>query len=112
MAEQRYAKVINTDTKACDVGLGTNSAYYASIGMTLQNVEKSYDGNWYLAGYAPSKSHEQEIKEQILELEASITDRNMRGAILGDEYAINKVRTVEGEIALLREQLVQNGGSL
>lgn len=112
MVERRYAKIINPVTKACDVGLGTNSAYYSSIGMTLQNVEKSYDGNWYIAGYAPSKTHEQEIKEQILELEASITDRNIRGALLGDEYAINRVREIEGEIAVLREQLVQNGGSL
>ena len=50
----KYAKVINEE-KQCEVGLGTNTAFYKSIGMTEQDVEQAYDGNWYLKGYAPDK---------------------------------------------------------
>ena len=52
---KKYAKVINEETKACEVGLGTNSAFYQSIGMTEMEVEQAYDGNWYVLGYAPEK---------------------------------------------------------
>jgi hypothetical protein len=50
---KKYAKVINEETKACEVGLGTNSAFYQSIGMTEMDVEQAYDGSWYLVGYTP-----------------------------------------------------------
>ena len=59
---KKYAKVINNETKLCEVGTGTNSAFYKSIGMTEMKVEQAYDGAWYLKGYAPVKP--QEIKEQ------------------------------------------------
>ena len=51
----KYAKVINEETKLCEVGDGTNSAFYQSIGMTEMEVEQAYDGFWYVAGYAPEK---------------------------------------------------------
>ena len=60
---KKYAKVTNEETKACEVGLGTNSKFYQSIGMTEQEVEQAYDGNWYLSGYAPVKP-EPTIEEQ------------------------------------------------
>ena len=56
---KKYAKVINEETKACEVGLGTNSAFYQSIGMVEMDVEQAYDGNWYLVGYAPKKPVEE-----------------------------------------------------
>lgn len=109
----KYAKVINEETKQCEVGLGDPTAifeevekvrtwqeteqqervipaeydeegnlvkeetteivdvpveksenyieittvgqFYESIGMTMQDVEQAYDGNWYLVGYAPKQ---------------------------------------------------------
>ena len=50
-----YAKIINEETKQCEVGTGTNTAFYESIGMTDMDVEQGYDGAWYVKGYAPSK---------------------------------------------------------
>lgn len=50
---KKYAKVTNEETQACDVGLGTNKAFYQSIGMIEQEVEQAYDGAWYLKGHAP-----------------------------------------------------------
>ena len=35
---KKYAKVINEETKACEVGLGTNSDFYASLCMKKQEV--------------------------------------------------------------------------
>lgn len=51
----KYAQIINEETKECSVGLGINSAFYKSIGMTEMDVEQSYNGQWYLNGYAPAK---------------------------------------------------------
>jgi hypothetical protein len=51
----KYAKVINAQTKLCEVGLGTDSEFYLSVGMTEQDVEQAWDGNWYLTGFVPVK---------------------------------------------------------
>ena len=101
----KYAKVINEETKECNVGLGTNTAYYERIGMTEMEVEQAYNGFWYVKGYAPEKPHNEVILEQIKELEMQITDRNLRGAILGDEFATNKITQIEAQIDELRHQL-------
>lgn len=58
-----YAKIINEETKQCEVGLGTNSAFYQSIGMVEMEVEQAYDGSWYLKDYAPEKPIEQREAE-------------------------------------------------
>lgn len=49
----KYAKIINEETKECQVGTGTNAKFYQSIGMTEMDVELAYNGQWYIAGYAP-----------------------------------------------------------
>jgi len=51
----KYAKIENEETKECSVGIGTNTAFYESIGMTEMDVEQAYNGVWYLSGYAPEK---------------------------------------------------------
>lgn len=51
----KYAKIINEETGLVEVGLGTNSAFYKSIGMTEMEVEQAWDGSWYLKGYCPEK---------------------------------------------------------
>ena len=52
----KYAKIANEETKQCDVGIGTNTDFYKSVGMTEMEVEQAYDGSWYVKGYAPEKS--------------------------------------------------------
>ena len=108
MAEQKWCKLINPTTREVQLGVGQNPEYYASIGMTYDWVEQAYTGQWYLEGYAPQKPQptpKEIIQAQIDELEAQVTDRNVRGAILGDEYALNKLQTIEAQIAELRKQL-------
>ena len=101
----KYAKITNETTKECSVGLGTNAAFYRKIGMTEMDVEQSYDGRWYLAGYAPAKP-EPTALEQIHDLENSITPRNMREAILDPEgWAANRIASINAQIEELRKQL-------
>lgn len=65
----RYAKIINEETKQCEVGIGTNAAFYQSIGMTETDVEQAYNGNWYVIGYAPEEpaptEEEQRQKREV-----------------------------------------------
>jgi len=48
------------------------------------------------------------ILEQIEALENTITARNIRAAIQGDEYALNKIAEVEAQIAELRKQIEES----
>lgn len=59
----KYAKIINETTKEVQVGLGTNTEFYKSIGMVEMDVEKAYNGNWYKKGYAPKKPQSEKEKE-------------------------------------------------
>lgn len=49
----KYAKVVNPETGECEVGLGIDAEYYQSIGMTLQDVTQSFNGDWYLTELCP-----------------------------------------------------------
>ena len=74
-----YAKIIDEKTKACSVGLGTNTEFYKSIGMSEMEVEQAYDGQWYLKGYAPEKPTEQKEAEvrSVRNLYLEQTDKYM-----------------------------------
>lgn len=103
---KKYAKVINQETKACEVGTGTNSAFYQSIGMTEMDVEQAYDGVWYLKGYAPAKP-EPTISEQVAKLEAETgLTRIMREMALAETSgASDYVKAKAQEIEDLAKQL-------
>ena len=58
-----YAKIVNEETKVCEVGTGTNAQFYKSIGMSEMEVEQAYNGQWYLKGYAPEKPIEEKEAE-------------------------------------------------
>ena len=60
---QKWHRVINEQTKEVEVGLGTNEAFYKSLGYILGEVDHAYNGRWYLSGYAPEKP-EPTIAEQ------------------------------------------------
>lgn len=51
----KYAKIENEKTKEVSVGVGTNTEFYKSIGMTEMDVEQAYNGQWYVKGYAPEE---------------------------------------------------------
>lgn len=79
---KKYAKIIDNITKACEVGVGTNTDFYKSIGMTEMEVEQAYDGSYYLKGYAPTKSDDEQTLE---ELQKEQTDFNAQIEQLKDQ---------------------------
>ena len=69
---KKYAQIIDNETKLCNVGVGTNTNFYKSIGMELLDVEQSYDGQWYLQGYAPTKSDDEQALEELQKEQTSL----------------------------------------
>lgn len=67
-----YAKIINEETKQVSVGIGTDAEFYRSIGMSEMEVEQGWDGQYYLAGYAPEKPTEQKAAEARAERDRRI----------------------------------------
>ena len=76
---KKYAKIVNNESKLCEVGTGTNSKFYQSIGMTEQDVEQAWNGAWYLKGYAPEKPVEikQEEVRKVRNSYLEATDKYM-----------------------------------
>lgn len=105
MSFKKYAKVINNEKKVI-VGLGTNVEFYKKQGLTLMDIEQSYTGAWYVAGYTPTKPPET-TEEQVNRLEREYDmNRWQREAILseGSHYsAYTKMKAQE--IETLAEEL-------
>lgn len=66
----KYAKIINEETKVCEVGVGSNVEFYKSIGMTEMDVEQAYNGQWYLKSFAPEESIEEKNEKIRAERQA------------------------------------------
>lgn len=93
---EKYAKIINKQTKEVQIGVGCPDAYYIEIGMELMDVEQAYDGLWYIKGFAPIKPEptEEEIKQaRINELKQMLFDTDYvvikiaEGSATKEEYA-------------------------
>ena len=83
-----------------------------------QNVPKSAEGSEDFSGrlWAEMRAlvekgdatlsalpdRQQTVAQQIAELEHQVTSRHVRNAVLGDQYAISKIREVEERIGVLR----------
>ena len=61
----KYAKVINEETGLCEVGLGTDSRVYESMGMVQMDVEQSDVNNeWYIAEKCPHLTPEEKAEKE------------------------------------------------
>jgi predicted S18 family serine protease len=83
----KYAKIINEETKQCEVGIGTNITFYKSIGMAEMEVEQAWNGAWYLSGYAPEKPEEEVKKEEIERLKKELSETDYK-IIKCSEYSL------------------------
>lgn len=92
---KKYAKIINNETKQCEVGLGTNSAFYKSIGMSEIEVEQAYDGSWYVKGFAPEKPVE-ELQAQVRAVRNQYLEQT-------DKYMITDYPITDDERELYRQ---------
>ena len=63
-----YAQIIDEETKQVNIGIGTNTTFYKSIGMTEMEVEQAYNGQWYVAGYVPAQPIEEVRQTKLSEL--------------------------------------------
>lgn len=96
----KYGKIINKETKECEVGIGNDIAFYKSIGFQELDVEQAYNGQWYLVGYLPQKPEETDLEKlNRLEFEYQM-NRWQREAILApgsmySEYTKQKAQELE-----------------
>ena len=72
-------------------------------------VETYTDGDKITVSYEvvelSSEEHNAIIQAEIVAEENKITPRNLRGAVMGDSFAYNKVNEVENNIAKLRAKI-------
>ena len=90
-----YAKIMNEDTGAVQVGTGTHEEYYKRIGMELMDVEQAENGDWYLEGRAPRKT--------LDELKAEAVNRLWRN------YKAHQQKYVDAEDLTLATTCAANG---
>lgn len=97
MIEKKLYKGQYTNKEYADTAVwcNANNAHLEDKGDYYEVVENT--------PYVPT------IQEQIVALENTITARNIRSAIQGDEYALNKIAEVEAQIEELRKQLEGEG---
>lgn len=67
-----YCKYDKSTKKCLEVGTGTNTDFYKSIGMEDLEVEKAYDGSFWLKGYAPTKSDDEQALEELQKAQTSL----------------------------------------
>ena len=79
-----YAKIVNDETKLVVVGGGSDIEYYQSIGFSEMEVEKAWNGSYYLQGYAPQKPIEA-YKNEKLDLPQSIKNQKLKEFIYQDK---------------------------
>ena len=115
---KKYAKVIDEETKLCEVGIGTNTEFYQSIGMTEMDVEQAYNGQWYVKGFAPVQPEPTEYEKAqariaVLKAEIASVDykqfKYLRGELTAEEWeevkAYIQARTAEiNELELVVDQ--------
>ena len=108
---KKYAKIIDEETKLCEVGLGTDEEYYKSIGMTEMDVEQAYNGNWYIAGYAPEEPAPTEEEQRQKRAEAYRLEKDpitCQITSLRDEEQTQEVVEEINELIQKRTEIVKN----
>lgn len=88
-------------------GQYTNKDYAdTAVFCNANNAHIEDKGEYYEV--VANEPHIPTVQEQIIALENTITVRNLRCAIQGDEYALNKISEVEAQIDELRKQLEES----
>lgn len=113
----KYAKVINEETKQCEVGIGTNEKFYQSISMQKMEVEQAYNGDWYISGYAPKKPDNVIKQERIDELKSLLASADywgqkyIDGEYTAEEWEEKKAQRMawRAEIRQLEAEIEKNG---
>lgn len=70
---KKYVKIIDKQTFAIQVGIGTDEQYYISQGFQLMQVQQDIYGNYYLSGHKPQYIPTIQDYDKILEQHISNT---------------------------------------
>lgn len=108
----KYAKIINSDTGLCSVGLGSNEKYFKSIGMEIVDVEQSdIDLQWYLTEKCPMKTDRQkeieEIEKQIEQINEELNNLDTKRIRAVCEPSIKNEETGETWLDYYNSQIVK-----
>lgn len=108
----KYAKIINSDTGLCSVGLGSNEKYFKSIGMEILDVEQSdIDLQWYLTEKCPMKTDRQkeieEIEKQIEQINEELNNLDTKRIRAVCEPSIKNEETGETWLDYYNSQIVK-----
>ena len=104
-----FYKLIDEKTKKVDVGFGTDTEFYKSIGMIEGEVEQGYDG-WYLKGYASQKPQDLIDKEKIEESKRYLADTDYvivkisEAMVSGSKQLINELKNKYADVLNEREE--------
>ncbi len=98
-----FYEIIDKKTKKVNIGLGSNESFYKSIGMIECNedeVEQGCDGAWYLKGYAPQKTFEEQLKELKLQKKLELKQKRdnylkLKGYNLSDNDKFNIINLID-----------------
>lgn len=84
---KKYAKIVDKVLGLCEVGEGTNEAFYKSLGMSLRDVEKSEkDNQWYLSEKCPHYSEEEiAAQERVRKMNLNLTKADVLLALYEDK---------------------------
>lgn len=106
---KKYAKIINEETKQCNVGVGTDIEFYESIGMTEMDVEQAWDGGWYVKGYAPEEpapTKEEQKEKRALAYQQEVDPITSQISRLRDEEQTPEIIEEINELLKKRNKLV------
>lgn len=110
----KYAKVVDENTKQCEVGAGTNNTFYRKIGMKKLDVEQcSWNGKWYLTGHIPPEPEDYKKQNRIAQIKAELASkdekstRSVRAILAGTDTENDKkfLISIEDEVQALRQEL-------
>ena len=93
---KKWAKVINEETKTCEVGIGTDGEYYRDKGYSYVDVEQASNGMWYIKGYAPMLPYTSETQLEIERLKKELATY---------DYIGNKIATGCATIEEYKEEI-------
>ena len=77
----KYAQIVDESVGAVNVGLGDDSEFYESIGMSLMDVDQAADGGWYLAEKVPAPSAEYQARQLYATLKADLEMKTISTSI-------------------------------
>ena len=113
---KKWARIINEETKLCEVGIGSDNEYYRQQGYRYIDVEPATNGTWYVKGYAPVLPYPSENEIMIQKLKKELSEYDYIGVKIAtgcatiEQYAkqIAYCEEIRKQIRRLSGQVVEN----